>query len=208
MLLIALNVCVFIWELSVGVQRSVFALGAVPAEMLNPRQYLAPDVPLTVMTSMFMHGGFLHLGGNMLYLWIFGNNIEDWLGHVRFLLFYLAGGIVAAYSHAFMINGSTIPMVGASGAVSAVLGAYLLLYPRARVLTLVFLGFFVTVIRLPALIVIGFWAIIQFVSGLSTMESDVSGGVAWFAHIGGFIFGIMIVMLNKRKRKTRRLKTW
>jgi len=133
---------------------------------------------------MFMHGGLFHLGGNMLYLWIFGNNIEDRLGHVRFIIFYLFCGICAAYSHALTNPDSAIPMIGASGAVSGILGAYILLFPRANVHTLLFLGFFITTVKIPALIVIGFWAIIQFLSGMVSSGLQNAGGVAWFAHLG------------------------
>ena len=144
---------------------------------------------------MFMHGGIFHLAGNMLYLWIFGNNIEDKLGHVRFIFFYIFCGITAAYAHAIINPQSLVPMVGASGAISGVLGAYLLLFPRALVHTLVFLGFFVTVVKIPALIVIGFWVIIQFINGLISTSLIQEGGVAWFAHIGGFIVGLFTIKL-------------
>jgi membrane associated rhomboid family serine protease len=150
---------------------------------------------LTVFSAMFMHGGFLHLAFNMLYLWIFGNNIEDKLGHVRFIVFYLFCGIIAAYAHAITTPHSHIPMVGASGAVSGILGAYILLFPRATVHTIVILGFFFTIIKIPALIVIGFWAIIQLASGLLSTGVDDKGGIAWFAHIGGFLVGLLTIKL-------------
>jgi membrane associated rhomboid family serine protease len=139
----------------------------------------------------------------MLYLWIFGDNIEHRLGRVRFILFYALSGTAAAFAHAITEPGSTVPMIGASGAVSGVLGAYILLYPRAHVHTLVFLGFFVQVIRLPALVVIGFWAVIQLVSGISSSVAG-QGGVAWFAHVGGFVFGIGVMKLFIMGRKRRR----
>jgi membrane associated rhomboid family serine protease len=203
--LIALNVLGFLLQ-SLGNGPEVFYLyGAIPSALTGHESHMqAVPAGITVFTSMFMHGGLLHLGGNMLYLWIFGDNIEDVLGHWRFAAFYITGGIVAAYSHAIASGASPVPMVGASGAVSAVLGAYLLLFPGARVRTLVFLGFFVDVVRLPALIVIGFWAIIQMVNGLASSGSAALGGVAWFAHIGGFLYGIAVVYLLMGKKAHRR----
>ena len=207
--LIVLNVVAFFLQLGVG-QEVFYRYGAIPALLLGDGA--GPPQPIaaggTVLTSMFMHGGLLHLGGNMLYLWIFGNNIEDALGHGRFAVFYILGGVIATYAHALSAAGSTVPVVGASGAVSAVLGAYLLLYPHAKVHTLIFLGFFVTTIRLPALIVIGFWAIIQLVNGLPASGGSAQGGVAWFAHIGGFVFGVAAIRLfmstksNRYRRRT------
>jgi len=194
--LIGLNVFVFFMQALSPGHEVFYMYGAIPAALLGQESPLqAVPAEMTIFSSMFMHGGFLHLGGNMLYMWIFGDNIEDRLGHWQFAVFYLVGGVVAAYSHALASGGSTVPMVGASGAVSAVLGAYLLLFPGARVRTLVFLGFFVQVIRLPALIVIGFWAIIQMVNGMALSGSAASGGVAWFAHIGGFLYGLTAVYL-------------
>jgi membrane associated rhomboid family serine protease len=152
---------------------------------------------------MFMHGGFFHLFGNMLYLWIFGNNIEDSLGHVRFIFFYLLCGVIAAYSHALSAPGSAIPMIGASGAVSGILGAYLLLFPYARVHTLIFLGFFVQTIKVPALIVIGFWAIIQVINGLLASGISNQGGIAWFAHLGGFLAGLVFIKLWRPRRSNK-----
>lgn len=203
---IALNVVVFFMQVSRSGPEMFYQYGAIPAALLGEEvQVQAVPAGITIITSMFMHGGLLHLGGNMLYLWIFGDNIEDILGHWRFAAFYLVGGAVAAYSHAIASGGSSVPMVGASGAVSAVLGAYLLLFPKARVRTLLILGFFVQVIRLPALIVIGFWAIIQLVNGMALSGPASSGGVAWFAHIGGFVYGVMAIYLFAGKKVHRRL---
>jgi membrane associated rhomboid family serine protease len=151
-----------------------------------------------------MHGSIFHIFGNMLYLWIFGNNIEDRLGHVRFGLFYLFCGIVAALAHTFAAVSSGIPMIGASGAVSGVLGAYLLLFPMARIHTIIFLGFLVQTVRIPALIVIGFWAIIQAVNGLISQGVTNQQGIAWFAHVGGFIAGLISIKLWQ----PRRFNTW
>ena len=139
----------------------------------------------------------------MLYLWIFGNNIEDMLGHVRFMAFYLLSGVVAAYSHALTEPHSLVPMIGASGAVSGVLGAYFLLFPHARVHTILFFGFFWQLVRVPALIVIGFWAIIQLINGILTEGLLGQGGVAWFAHIGGFLFGLISIKLWLPKRRSQ-----
>jgi len=152
-----------------------------------------PPTILTVFTAMFMHGGLLHIAFNMLFLWIFGNNIEDSMNRALFVVFYLAGGVVATLSQTLLDTNSTIPTLGASGAIAAVLGGYALLYPRARVLTLVIIIFFVTIIRLPALFVLGAWILLQFL-GWSTADST-GGGVAYMAHIGGFLFGLAAIRL-------------
>lgn len=203
--IIAFNIFIFLFEVtsSSGMEKVVYAYGSIPHYILTfeTKQPIHPI--LTVFSSMFMHGGLFHLGGNMLYLWIFGNNIEDRLGHLRFILFYIFCGIVSAYSYAITNPHSLTPMIGASGAVSGILGAYLLLFPRAAVHTIVFLGFFITTVKIPALIVIGFWAIIQFVNGLISTGLIKEGGVAWFAHIGGFLAGLLTIKLwlPRRTRK-------
>jgi membrane associated rhomboid family serine protease len=153
-----------------------------------------PAAWLTIFFAMFMHGGLLHLGGNMLFLWIFGNNIEDSMNRAAFVAFYLLGGIVAILAHTAMDPDSTVPTLGASGAIAAVLGGYALLYPRARVLTLVIIIFFVTVLRLPALIVLGAWFLFQLLD-FSTVAETGGGGVAYLAHIGGFLFGLAAIKL-------------
>jgi membrane associated rhomboid family serine protease len=203
--IIVLNILVFLLQISIpsGMKEVTYAYGAIPHYLLSFEKVQPVHPALTVFTSMFMHGGLFHLIGNMLYLWIFGNNIEDKLGHLRFFLFYLFCGIVASYSHALTSSHSLIPMIGASGAVSGILGAYLLLFPRANIHTLLFLGFFITTIKIPALIVIGFWAIIQFINGLISAGSE-AGGVAWFAHIGGFLIGLLTIKLWL----PRRSKQW
>ena len=161
----------------------------------------APDQPstwLTILTSMFMHGGLLHIAGNMLFLWVFGNNIEDSMGKARFLAFYLGGGIAALAAQTAFQPDAAIPTIGASGAVAAVLGGYALLYPRARVVTLVFIVIFFTIIQLPALLVLGLWFALQAFYGLSEVVQPVGGeggGVAYFAHIGGFVFGLVLIKL-------------
>jgi len=201
--LIALCTLVFFWQLSLGAHAEavIQALGVMPAALFG-KQALAPElmqVPaaLTVVTSMFLHGGWMHLIGNMLYLWIFGNNVEDAMGHGRFVVFYLVCGAVAVLAQALPAPDSTIPMIGASGAISGVLGAYLLLYPHARVLVLIPLGFFSRVIYLPAMIVLGFWFLLQL---LSTLLADPGRpGVAFGAHAGGFVAGMLLVPLFKRR---------
>ena len=153
---------------------------------------------VTLFTSMFMHGGILHILGNMLFLWVFGNNIEDAMGRVKFLLFYLAAGIVAVYSQAALDPSSTAPVIGASGAVAGVLGAYALLHPKARVLTLIFIIFFVTLVEIPALILLAVWFVLQFVPAIGQVAApEVGGGegIAYFAHVGGFIFGLLTIRL-------------
>lgn len=200
--LIAACVLVYLWQMTLGDregQRLVYALGMIPAALLGG-QRLHPDLALvdpwvTLFSSMFLHGGLLHLGGNMLYLWIFGNNVEDALGRVRFILFYLACGVAAALLQAFVDPASEIPMIGASGAISGVLGAYLLLYPRANVLVLIPLGWFTQLRPLPAVFVLGFYFVLQLLS--AALDSGEGGGVAWFAHIGGFVAGMALLPLMK-----------
>jgi membrane associated rhomboid family serine protease len=159
----------------------------------------APPWWTTVLTSMFMHGGILHIAFNMLFLWVFGNNVEDSMGRGRYLLFYLLAGAAAVYAQALLDTSATVPTIGASGAVAGVLGGYLLLYPHARVLTLVFIIFFVTLIEIPALVMLGIWFLLQFVPAIGQLATpDVSatgGGVAYFAHIGGFVFGLAAIKL-------------
>lgn len=202
-LIIGLNIGIYLVQVfSSSTERFALLYGAIPSSILTFHSNQPIHPLLTVFTSMFLHGGLFHLAGNMLYLWIFGNNIEDTLGHIKFLLFYLLAGIFAAYSHA-IIEGpsSNVPMIGASGAISGILGAYLVLYPHARIHTLMIFGFFIQVIRIPALIVIGFWAIIQILNGIITAGIAAKGGVAWFAHIGGFLFGLFTIRLWRPKRR-------
>jgi membrane associated rhomboid family serine protease len=159
---------------------------------------------LSVVTSMFLHGGWLHLIGNMLYLWIFGNNIEDRFGRLGFLIFYLAGGVAAVVAQVAVDPTSPIPLVGASGAIAATLGAYLVLFPRARVLALVFLGFFYQLLEIPAVIVLGFWFVLQLVDGIASLGlAGAEGGVAFFAHIGGFVAGVAIGLLVRGRMAAR-----
>jgi membrane associated rhomboid family serine protease len=160
---------------------------------------------VTLFTSMFMHGGWLHILGNMLFLWVFGNNVEDRLGRAKFLLFYILAGLIAVYTQALIDTSSTAPTIGASGAIAGVLGAYALLFPKARVLTLIFIIFFVTLVEIPALILLAIWFILQFVPALGqvAVESGGGQGVAYFAHVGGFLFGLAVaaVMISTTRRR-------
>ena len=160
----------------------------------------AVGLTLPIFTAMFLHGGWAHLGGNMLYLWIFGDNVEDRMGHARYVVFYLLCGVLATFAHIFSNIGSRVPSLGASGAIAGVLGAYLLLYPRARVVTLVPIFIFLQFIRIPAVLLLGFWFVQQFFYGAASLgvHSAQTGGVAWWAHIGGFISGMALVNLFKK----------
>jgi membrane associated rhomboid family serine protease len=165
-----------------------------------------PATWLTLFTSMFMHGGLLHLGGNMLFLWIFGNNVEDSMGPIKFLAFYVLGGLAADAGQILVSANSTVPSIGASGAVAAVLGGYLLLFPRARVVTLIFIIFFFTILELPALLFLGIWILQQAIFGYLDLVQPAGegGGVAYFAHIGGFVFGLAAIKLFASERRRRR----
>jgi membrane associated rhomboid family serine protease len=195
---------VFLWQCSLdarGAERAVDALGAIPAVLLTDAR-LPPDlawVPryATPFTSMFLHGGFMHLAGNMLFLWIFGDNVEDAMGHARYLAFYFLCGIAAVLAQALGDAHSAYPIIGASGAISGVLGAYLLLFPRARVLTLVVLPFFLTTLRLPAMLLLLLWFAVQLVSDVAAWGGAAS--VAFSAHIGGFLAGMLLVPVLKRR---------
>jgi len=256
LVLIALNVIAFIWQLSYptdpklekagfgAIDQSALEMGAIPYRIMHPgenpqcavgavndagaagvvcsgtseyrqavkRGETSPGlVPipidqiawwLTLITSMFLHGGILHIAGNMLFLWVFGNNIEDSMGRFKFVIFYLLAGLVAVYSQALVAPESTAPTIGASGAVAGVLGGYALLFPKARVLSLVILVFFFTVIEVPALVMLGLWFVLQFVPALGQIAVDTGGqdGVAYMAHVGGFIFGLAAIRLFVRKR--------
>ena len=204
--LIAANILVYVNQLMLPPQEAVqfvHLYGLIPLEISGGDLLVPHPVPLyaTVFTSMFVHGGLFHLGGNMLYLWIFGDNVEDRIGRLKFLIFYLLSGLAAAATQIWTDPASKIPMVGASGAISGVLGAYLFLFPHARVLTLIPLGFFYRIVEVPALIVLGFWIIVQVLNGVGTLGVQV-GGVAWFAHIGGFVAGLgMIVLLSGGRKR-------
>ena len=211
--IIAANVVAWLFVQGMGspeaLVRSVCDLGLVPGELLRTATpgtgvELAPGMMclvdahpqyITLVTSMFMHGGWLHLIGNMVFLWVFGNNIEDVMGHGRFVVFYLVCGVAAAGAQMLISPNSVVPMVGASGAISGVLGAYLLLYPRVRVHTLLFLGFYVTTVALPAYMMLGYWVILQLFGGLVALSGVDRGGTAFFAHVGGFVAGLILIRL-------------
>jgi membrane associated rhomboid family serine protease len=203
--LIAACFVVFALELSVtaaggdaALERFFEQWGAVPAEITRALQkgdYLSGAI-LGMVTSMFLHGGWLHILGNMLFLWIFGNNVEDRMGRIPFLVFYLVGGITAALTQVVIDPSSRVPLVGASGAIAAALGAYIVLFPGARILSLVFLGFFYQLLEVPALVILGFWFVLQLISGAAALGPETAqGGVAFFAHIGGFILGVLVGLL-------------
>lgn len=202
--LLALCIVIFFWQVSHAPdvrQSIVYSLGVTPAVLfdhkeLPPALVWVPDY-VTVFTSMFLHGGWMHLIGNMLYLWVFGNNIEAAMGHVRYLLFYLLCGVCAVLAQALPDTNSVVPMIGASGAISGVLGAYLLLYPRARVTILLPIFIIIKTFQIPAMFVLGGWFVMQLVS--SVANAGQQGGVAFGAHIGGFIAGMVLVGLFKRK---------
>ena len=197
-------ILVFLWQLSLGQygQNAVYALGVIPAVLFDlqklPAELATIPAWATIFTSMFMHGGWMHLIGNMLYLFIFGNNIEDAMGHTKFILFYLLCGIAAALAQALPDPQSTIPMIGASGAISGVLGGYLMLYPNARVLVAIPFGFFIHTTRIPAYWVLLFWFVMQLIS--SAFSGDQQGGVAFGAHIGGFIAGMVLIPFFKHSK--------
>ena len=221
---IALNVLAWVFIQGLGAEaplaRSVCQLGLIPAEVLRAAP-AGTSVPLgpglscvltadphwwTVLTSMFMHGGWFHLLGNMWFFWVFGNNIEDSMGHTRFVVFYLLSGVAAAATQVLVSPQSVVPMVGASGAISGVMGAYILLYPRVRVHTLVTLGFFVTTVALPAYVMLGYWFLLQLLMGAVGSLSRVEGGVAVWAHVGGFVAGMALIKLfaNREYLERRR----
>jgi len=203
--LIGLNLLAWFIELSHGDGLTEFLRewGVVPGRLFASLSDItsAPVELLTVFTSLFLHGGWLHLIGNMWYLWIFGDNIEDRLGHGRFLVFYLASGFVAALVHSALMPGSAIPTVGASGAIAGVLGAYALAFPKARVLTLIPIVFFFQIVAIPALLLLGIWFVLQFIAGTLAFGGG-SGGVAWWAHIAGFVFGFIAMGMFSRRQRT------
>ncbi|HLB25641.1 MAG TPA: rhomboid family intramembrane serine protease [Nitrospirota bacterium] len=206
--IILANAAVYLYMLMLGprgTEKFVLSYAAIPARLVGT-EAAAPAEYMTVLSSMFMHGGFLHLAGNMLFLWVFGDNVEDRLGHLRFLLFYVLCGVAAALAHSLSHPGSLLPMIGASGAVSGVLGAYIVLFPRAGVWTFFFFLVFWQVIKVPAVLIIGWWIILQVINGLVYVDVP-GGGVAWFAHVGGFLAGILLLLLM-RKRVYRSNRHW
>ena len=205
--LIAVNVAAFLWQwLVAGIDVSVLRGGLIPLEAITLRDVGPPDLvppPLTIFTSMFLHGSFAHIGGNMLFLWIFGNNVEDALGHVRFLAFYLISGVAAAAAQtglSYAVGDLQTPMVGASGAIAGVLAGYWVMFPRARILTLIPIFFFIRLVYLPASFFIGAWFVFQL---LGAFLGGGGGGVAFMAHIGGFAAGLLLVQIWRPRRRTR-----
>ncbi|MEG5048054.1 rhomboid family intramembrane serine protease [Microcoleus sp. B4-C1] len=202
--LIGINIVIFWYEASLSapqLQSFVQTYAVVPNQLTTSFQ--SGDLTqillqaMTLITSQFLHGGFLHLGGNMLFLWVFGNNIEDQLGHIKFLIFYLLCGALAGLAQWFFSMQSTVPALGASGAIAGVLGAYILRFPHAKILTLLPLGFFITTFRIPAIFFLGFWFVQQALYGIASLQirSNVGmegGGIAYWAHAGGFVFGVLL----------------
>jgi len=208
--LIAINVIVFIHQVSLGPraeQAFVMTYGMVPAHLeaaLQPDSNLSlSDAFIPLLTSMFLHGGWLHIIGNMWFLWIFGDNVEDELGHFQYLIFYLICGLGSGIAQLMFSWGSRVPAIGASGAISGVLGAYMIFFPGTQVLTLVPLLIFFFTVRLPAIVFIGVWFVFQFLSGVGSVQSGQSGGVAWWAHVGGFLLGILLVKSIMQPAKRR-----
>jgi len=207
-LLIALNVGAFILQETVGATNPelVRQFAMIPSRITQDPD---PFSILTIFTSMFMHAGLAHIGFNMLYLWVFGDNVEDAMGHGRFLAFYLVGGVLASLAHVVTNPNSQIPTVGASGAIAAALGAYLIIYPRSRVLTLIPLGFFIRLTMVPAVLVLGLWFVLQLFQGVATLGGPDVGGTAFFAHIGGFVAGLILAKPFESSRKpTSDWPTW
>jgi membrane associated rhomboid family serine protease len=205
--LIAVNVAAFLWQwLVAGIDVSVLRGGLIPFEAITLRDVGPPDLvppPLTIFTSMFLHGSFAHIGGNMHYLWIFGNNVEDALGHVRFLAFYLIAGVAAAAAQTglgYAAGDLQTPMVGASGAIAGVLAGYWVMFPRARILTLIPIFVFIRLVYLPASFFIGAWFVFQL---LGAFLGGAGGGVAFMAHVGGFVAGLLLVQIWRPRRRTR-----
>ena len=218
--IIGLNVMVFLFEETIRSQdpRSYLALmyefGVVPHHITHAlagaEEVSLAGAFLPILTSMFLHGGWLHIVGNMWFLWIFGDNIEDRLGHFQYLVFYLICGFAAALAHIILNPGSNLPTVGASGAISGVMGAYLLLYPRAKVLTLVVLIVFFTFWWLPAWVFLGYWFVLQFLSGAQTIgrTAQETGGVAVWAHVGGFVAGLILIKVFPQRARGQRYASW
>ena len=205
--LIALNILVFVlmWLAGPSQESIVYRFAMIPANFAGG---IDPGDIADIFTSMFMHAGFAHIAGNMLYLWIFGDNVEDRLGPGKYLIFYLVGGIVASLAHLLTSPNSQIPTVGASGAIAAVLGAYLVLFPQSRVVTLIPLGYFMRLTVVPAVLVLGLWFLLQLFSGVLSMGGPDVGGVAFWAHIGGFVAGVLMGLLFRSGSPPERTMTW
>ncbi|HUT83353.1 MAG TPA: rhomboid family intramembrane serine protease [Thermodesulfobacteriota bacterium] len=206
--IIIINIVVFLYEVSLGpyLGRFIFHFGVIPSKfflLLSSETFYPVPAFLPLFSSLFLHGGWLHLLGNMLYLWIFGDNVEDVLGHIRYLLFYLLCGIGAGMTHIITQSGSQVPTIGASGAIAGVMGAYFILFPRARVVTLIPIFIFLQFIEIPAFFFLAFWLIMQLFFGAFSGSSSYSGGIAFWAHIGGFACGMLLLLFFKRQRRVR-----
>lgn len=204
--IILINVAVFAYEVSQGsgLEEFIRTYSVIPADLFSSIQRHAffENSFRGVFTSMFLHAGWLHLGGNMLYLWVFGDNIEDKLGHARYVVFYLICGIISSALYVYVDPHSRVPTIGASGAISGVLGAYMLLFPKAKVLTVIPIFIFLQFVELPALIVLGLWFVLQFFSGLASLgyQTAEAGGIAWWAHVGGFVAGLILILPMRKFR--------
>ncbi|NPV73078.1 MAG: rhomboid family intramembrane serine protease [Pelotomaculum sp.] len=200
-LLIVVNLAVFVYEVSLGryVDYFIYSHGVIPAQLVDAG--LTADQMARLTTAMFLHGGWFHVLSNMLYLWIFGDNVEDRMGHFKYLVFYLLTGYIATIAHVLYAPMSKSPLIGASGAIAGVLGAYLILFPGARVLTLIFVFIFIQVVPIPAVIFLGIWFILQVLNGTAGLSGQVAQGVAFWAHIGGFVAGMLLVKLFARRRR-------
>ena len=206
--LIIINILVFFYEVSLGpyLERFIFHFGVIPYKfifLLSSDTLYPVATFLPLFSSLFLHGGWLHLLGNMLYLWIFGDNVEDVLGHARYLLFYLLCGIGAGMTHIITQPGSHVPTIGASGAIAGIMGAYFVLFPRARVVTLIPIFIFFQFIEIPAFFFLAFWFFMQLFIGAFSGSSSYSGGIAFWAHIGGFVCGMLLLLFFKRQRRVR-----
>ncbi len=211
--LIIVNVLCFAYELKLGSYLDPFlsVYGFVPARFtaLQAEDYFDFSRFLPVFSSMFLHGGFLHVISNMWMLWIFGDNVEDSMGHFRYLIFYLLCGFVSVFAQSQSAPGSQIPMIGASGAISGVLGAYIILHPRARITTLVPIFFFLTIMKIPAFVFLGLWILLQMLRGYATfLDGGIGGGVAWWAHVGGFASGFILINVFRKKERRFLKRRW
>ncbi len=198
-IILGINLIIYFYEFALGEYKEqfIYQLGTIPYELFNPSGLSSY---LKIFSSMFIHANFMHLAGNMLFLWVFADNVEDLIGHIKFLIFYIVCGIAAVFLHSITTPNSKIPMVGASGAISGVMGAYLIFFPKARILSLIPLGFFLRIAYLPSLFFIGIWFLYQFFLGFISIGMK-GGGVAYFAHIGGFIAGLILALPFKKRKK-------
>ncbi|MFQ6088065.1 MAG: rhomboid family intramembrane serine protease [Candidatus Methanofastidiosia archaeon] len=196
------NILIFLYETFLDftgdLESFFYAYAIIPANIVQGKDLY------TLITAMFMHGGVMHIAGNMLYLYIFGNNVEESMGHFKFVVFYLVCGLSASFLQIYIDPHSNIPNLGASGAIAGVLGAYLILHPRAKVQTLIFFGFFIRTIQVPAFVLLGFWFILQLFSGIGSLGYT-GGGVAYFAHVGGFVAGFILIFFFRKRRRVRRM---